>query len=417
MISVLFQKKLVRTAAALAAVGTIAGVAAVGGSPAQADPQQYTAPIYGFGSDTTQDVTNAFAGFSAGTNFVPLQSQPGNRQLVSWDATGTTCISPKVGGPTILRPNGSGNGQRFLSAANSPATDTWPLGANVNCGGPQNPQGLIDFARSSSGPTINVTGPLAFIPFGRDALSIAYIRPAGAAVVSITSTDIALLHSAGPQLIAGVPVIACGIQTGSGTYITWMEKLGLASNGTGDPGTATCNVVGPQGLPGVNGRVQENDGPELSAKAALLSTMTNSICDGVAGGAAVACTNAQLIVGFSASQYIARSNGVGTPNPGLEGNPAISGMGQINGQQAVSGTVPTLVPVGAAYNTSFGRDVYNVVAFENIDIANFTDVPYIVDMFVGTGSKVCSAGTRISQHGYLNIANCGSVTRGNYRLT
>ena len=69
MISALFQKKLVRTAAALAAVGSIAGVAAAGGSPAQADPQQYTAPVFGFGSDTLQDVTNAFAGFSNGVNF------------------------------------------------------------------------------------------------------------------------------------------------------------------------------------------------------------------------------------------------------------------------------------------------------------------------------------------------------------
>lgn len=407
MFSALFQKKLVRSAAALAAIGAIAGVAAAGGSPAQADPQQYTAPIFGFGSDTTQDVTNAFAGFSNGENFTPLQSQPGNRQIVSWDAfPANSCISPKVGGPNILRPNGSTNGQRIISAAYSAANDTWPFAATALCGGAKNPQGLVDFARSSSGPsTPNVTGALSWIPFGRDALSFGYIRPTGGAVVSITSADLGLLHSTGPQLIGGVPVIACGIQTGSGTYTSWTTALGAAG---ADPGTATCNLVGPQAN---GGRLQESNGPELIAKSLLLSTMTHPICDGVALGAPVPCTNAQLVVGFSASQYIARSNGVGTPAPGLEGNPAISGLGEVNGADAVDGLIPNLVPVSAAYdNIVFGRDVYNVVPFENIDTVNFTDIPYIVDMFVGAGSKVCSSSATIQQHGYLAISNCGTTT-------
>jgi hypothetical protein len=409
MISALLQKKLVRTAAALAAVGTIAGVASIGASPAQADPQQYTAPVFGFGSDTLQDVTNAFAGFSNGVNFTPLQSQPGNRQMVSWDAfPANSCISPKVGGPSILRPNGSTNGARIISAAYSPAADTWPFGATALCGGPKNPQGLVDFARSSSGPaTVNASGALTYIPWGRDALSFAYTRPSGTPTVSITAADLVTLHSTGPQLIGGVPVIACGIQTGSGTYASWMTALGLPNPGD-NTGTATCNSVG--GVPDVGGRLQENNGPDLIAKAGLLGTMTHAICDGVAGGAAVPCTNAQLVVGFSASQYIARSNNVGSPNPNLEGT-GFSGLGRIDGQQAVSGTIPNLIPVADAYNNAtFGRDVYYVVPYENIDVANFTDIAYIVDMFVGPSSKVCSATSTIQQHGFLAISNCGDTT-------
>ncbi|HUF97341.1 MAG TPA: hypothetical protein VMM60_04370 [Ilumatobacter sp.] len=412
MISALLQKKLVRTAAALAAVGAIAGVVA-GGSPAQADPQQYTAPIFGFGSDTLQDITNAFAGYSNGVNFTPLQTSAstGNRQIVSWDAfPANSCISPKVGGPTILRPNGSTNGTRIISAAFSPAADTWPFGATALCGGAKNPQGLVDFGRSSSAPaTVDASGALTYIPWGRDALSIAYLRPSGGAIVSITAADVITLHSTGPQLIGGVPVIACGIQTGSGTYSSWMTALGLANPGGDNTGTALCNDAG--GVPDVGGRLQENNGPDLLAKGPLLSSMMHPICDGVAGGVAVSCENAQLIVGFSASQYIARSNGVGTPAPNLEGNPAISGLGRIDGQQAVSGTIPNLVPVEDAYNsTTFGRDVYYVVPYENIDTVNFTAIPHLVEMFVGPTSDVCSASSTIQQHGFLPITNCGDTT-------
>ncbi len=423
MISALFQKKLVRSAAALAAVGTIAGAVSLGSS-ANADPRQYTNAIVGFGSDTTQDISNTFAGFSNGSVTPELISNGlsgSTYQIVSWDAFGTGgCITPKVAAPQIVRPNGSGNGVRMLSAAFSPAADTWPFAATASCSGAKNPQGMIDFARSSSGPgsAANPNGSLTWIPFGRDAMSFAYVRPSGTPTVSISAADLATLHGTGPQLIGGVPVIACGIQVGSGTRATWLNMLGLTTSSTPaasvDAGTDTCNLGG-NGL-----RLQENHGPELLAKAAALSSISHDICDGVAGPPAAPCTNAQVVIGFSASQYIARSNDVGSPNPMLEGT-ATGGLGRVNGEQAVTGTLPNLQAVASAYgNTTFGRNVFNVVPFGSIDTANFTDVAHIVDMFVGTGSEVCSATSTIISHGFLPLDGgalgaCGTTnTRGNF---
>lgn len=412
------KRKFALVAAATAAVGATIATGLAGGPSANADPKQYTDPIFGFGSDTVQDVTNAFAGFSNGVNFSPLQTSVAtkSKQLVSWDAfpvgaadpTAANCITTRVGSPQILRPNGSGNGQKAISAAFN-VGQKWPAAAGI-CGPTRSMAGIIDFARSSSKPNpVNATGPLVFIPFGRDALTFAYLRPAGGPVTSLSTAQITSLHADGPQLIGTTPVIACGIQTGSGTYGTWMKDLGLATNGTGDPGTNICNNVGS----GASlGRVQENNGPDLTAKAALLSTMTHDVCDGILDGVTAACTNAELVVGFSASQWIARSNGVGTPAPALGAN---GGLGATNGVVAVSGTVPDLLPVAAAYSdATFGRDVYYVLAAETIEGADA--VPSLVDMFVGSTSKVCAASATIQKHGFLSLGTgCGDTTlRGNF---
>ena len=57
------KSKMVKVAAAAAAVGSIAAIGLVGNSPAQADPQ-FPSAFVGVGSDTTQDVLNALAGYA-----------------------------------------------------------------------------------------------------------------------------------------------------------------------------------------------------------------------------------------------------------------------------------------------------------------------------------------------------------------
>ena len=416
------KSRLVKVAAATAAIGSLAAIGFAGNSPANADPKQYTDPIFGFGSDTLQDVSNAFAGFSNGINYTPLQTSAalGTKQIVSWDAfspvagadpTAVNCITTKTGAPQIRRPNGSGNGIRALSAAFN-VGQRWPSGSFTvaqTCGVPRALGGLIDFARSSASVT-TTTGPLVYIPFGRDALSFAYLRPSGSPVTSITTADLTALHSTGPQLIGGVPVIACGIQTGSGTYASWMTALGLATDGTGDPGTNTCNNAG---VAPFTLRVQENNGPDLTGKAASLAAMTSDICDGSAGGPPVTCENAQLIVGFSASQFIARSNNVGKPNPNLGAN---GGLGAINGISPTTGTAPSLLPNSAWFGDgTFGRDVTFVLAAAAIEGADA--IPALQDMFVGSTSKVCAATATIQSHGFLSLgAACGAtIQRGGYR--
>jgi hypothetical protein len=420
MFKITRRSRLVKVAAAAAAIGSLAAIGFAGNSPANADPKQYTDPIFGFGSDTLQDVTNAFAGVNiAGTYIPPLQTSAatGAKQIVSWDAfppgtadpTAASCITTKVGSPTILRPNGSTNGVRALSSAFN-AGQRWPL-SGTPCGAARSMGGIIDFARSSSTP-ITTTGPLVYVPFGRDYISFAYVRPSGSPVASLTPGQLTDLHAIGPQLIGGVPVFACGIQTGSGTYSSWMGMLGRPTDGTGDPGTNICNNAG---VGATLNRVQENNGPDLTGKAGLLASITNDICDGVAGPPATTCENAQIVAGFSASQFIARSNGIGTPNPNLGAN---GGLGAISGVNATTGTAPNLAPNPAAFaNTTFGRDVSYVLAAETI--LGVDAIPHLVDMFVGPSSKVCSATATIQQHGFLPLgAGCGATSiRGNFRTT
>ncbi|MEO1056886.1 MAG: hypothetical protein AAFY28_08240 [Actinomycetota bacterium] len=442
------KQTLAKGAAALAAVGTVASIALIGGS-ASADPQQITNAFYGYGSDTIQDVTNAFAGYSNGVNFPELQTDS-DTQVVSWDAFGSQCIVPAASAPQILRPNGSGNGQRILAAANV-AGETWPLdGAPTACGPALGTSGFVDFSRSSSGPGSrqNDSGPLQWLPFGRDALSFAFAKPSGSSlggvVTNLSSAELIALHDTGPQVIDGTPIIACGIQTGSGTYGTWMGDLGLSDDPPfGDaPGTALCNSISDPGLvdqdPTDGFRLQENNSPELILKANQLATISDPACDGVAGGAAVSCADAQLVIGFSASQFIARYNEqVGSPDSRLDsvngGIGSVDSLGFPINATGGSGTVgdlagdETLSPNGSYYaDGNYGRDVYYIVPFNKIDPGSFIVDNNLRDMFVSeTGpfeaSKICAADSIIEQHGFLSLGSDCMVPldslRGDFRTS
>lgn len=422
--------KLVKLAAATAALGSIAAIGFVGNSPAQADPIQYTDPLFGFGSDTLQDVTNAFAGFSGGNFFTPLKSDNG-KVIVSWDAfppgtqpsTTPTCIVPQRGTGQIVRPNGSGAGRQALSATvggtNFPTSGT-------ACGGPRPMSKIVDFARSSGlSGTVQTGGPIQFVPAFKDALTFAYIRPSGPPITSLARDQLSAIHAARPQVIDpdndpvtpnSVAVIACGIQTASGTYQTWMGNLGLVTDGTGDAlGTGVCNNVG---TGAAAGRVQENNSPDLAAKALLLGSMQADACDLVIDNVLASCANAQLIVGYSASQFIARGNSVAFPNSSLGTN---GGLGLTNGVPAITGAPGSFAPNPTYYDDqTFGRTVYYVVAFEAVEPGGALASPAIQDMFITTGptdrAKFCTAaepgqtaGSTITKFGFLQIPTCGEI--------
>lgn len=392
------KSRMAKAAAAVAAVGSIAGIGLAGTSPAHADPKQYEA-IIGMGSDTTQDVLNAFAGFSNGVNYVPLQSSTASNltQVVSFNAGATSCITPKVGAPSILRPNGSTGGRRALSKIGLGDVN-WGLGSPC---GAKDMSGLIDFARSSSGPSGAGTD-LTYVPFARDALTWAVYRNSGAVGNDTTRANLDTIFTNGTGLIGGVPTIPCGIQTSSGSYSSWNTAVGVSATEMED-GTALCR--GLLGVPDGTGRLQEHSGPELKIKGDLIVSQSSPLCDGVVGGASVSCANVQVIVGFSAAQFIARSNGWATPAPG----PGVS-LGRIAGNQFVTGTAPNVTAVAAGYaDTIFGRDVYNVFL-----------TPFITDpsnellnsMFVGPTSDVCTADATVSRFGFIPLpdAECGTTT-------
>jgi len=381
-----------RIALAIAA-SALLGSAFSGGS-AGADPKQLTAFV-GTGSDTTQDVMNALSGHANGVNFTPAQSSvaSGQRQLISFNATniGTgiadNCITPKVGGPSFDRPNGSTNGMRALSRAQDGTG--WGSAA---CGGLADVSGLVDYARSSSGTSNAAATDLTFIPFGRDAVSFAYYRAGGAggAVTSLTRPQLTSLYTTGSLSVSNgtenVTIIPCGIQTGSGTFTFWNGVHAAA--GTENAATTVCNLLGG------TGRIQEHDAAGLKAKGDL------------------AAAGVQVVVGFSAANFVAKSNGVAIGNPATfsVGIGSISDNGAgVNLGNPVTGTAPNMLPVSTFYSSSiFGRDVYNVLPTAFVAGPGNNDLK---TLFIGSTSGVCSATAIVQQFGYLSLgASCGSTS-------
>lgn len=386
------SKRLVLTVAALAAA-----VTPLMASSASADPKQLTA-LVGVGSDTTQDVVNALAGESNGLLYNPVRSSAasGRVQIVSYDAINPNnasdpCFTPTPGGPTTQRPNGSGSGQKALSRA--VAGGGWGI---ATCGGVVDVSGLMQFGRSSSGPSNAVGSDLTFIPFGRDALSFAYYRAGGAGgpVTSLTRQQLQSLYTGGngsslsvSNGAENVTIIACGIQTGSGTYKFWLEKAMAVTAAQDDLATSVCNALG------TGARLQENDAAGLKAKGDLVPAGT------------------QVIIGFSASNFVAQSNGVANNNPAASnvkiGSISNNGSGVDLGNP-VTGTAPSLAPLAAFYNSSiFGRNVYNVLPTAFATGAGNNDYK---TLFVGESSAVCQASSIISTFGYLTLGTgCGTT--------
>ena len=120
----------------------------------------------------------------------------------------------------------------------------------------------------------------------------------------------------------------------------------------------------------------------------------------------------QVVIGFSAANYIAKSNGVAIGNPALSnvgiGSISDNGAG-VNLGNPVSGTAPNMLPASTFYSSSiFGRDVYNVLPTAFVTGGGNNDLK---TLFIGTTSGVCSSTSIIQQFGYLSLgANCGTTT-------
>jgi hypothetical protein len=376
-------KAVVVSAVALGLAGTMFGA-----SPAEADPKQFTAVI-GVGSDTTQDVMNALSGFANNNNFTPAQSTEGTkRQLVSWDALGSTCITPKAPGATIQRPNGSTNGRRALSRAID-GTNWGPSG--TDCGGPKPVGGLINYARSSAGPGSGSNTDLTYIPFGRDALSYAYYAPAG--VTPVTDLSAAQLQTifstAGPHVFGSTTIEPCSIQLGSGTYQFSLTAFGVTAAQMA-AATADCTPAGQE--------LQENDANALKNRA-----------DNVAGFPALA--GKQVIIGFSAGNFISQTNGIaGSQLPTPFGT---VNLGRVGGDEpyntwSLTPTAP-ITPDATFYaSTQFGRLVYNVLPSAIVDGGGNQSLK---TLFIGPTSGVCAQSATIQAFGFLSLGSgCGDTT-------
>lgn len=162
------------TAAKLFAVAAIAtAFTTVAAGSALADPTVTPAAkdIVGAGSDTTQAVVGQFStDYNA---FLAGKGDTTSPRLYSWDATGSSPITPKTGANTITRPNGSSAG---ISALNA------------------NTKTTLDFARSSRSPQ---TGDLTtddFVAFAKDGVAWA-ANGTGNAPANLSTSDLVGIYT------------------------------------------------------------------------------------------------------------------------------------------------------------------------------------------------------------------------------
>lgn len=390
----LLPRKMKRSKLVLAALAATISVGLLApASPVSADPK-FADALVGAGSDTTMDVMAALSGFANGKPFTPVQSTvaSGSKLIASWDSKLASqtdnCIAAKLKAPTTYRPNGSSEGRRALSRA----IDGTVYGPTTECGGSKVVTGLFDFARSSSGPSSGDTGTaLTYVPFGRDALAVAYYaNGVTTPVKDFTRAQITSLYTTGPQTINGVEVVPCGIQLGSGTYASWL-LMTAATAAQDESSTATCAAAG-----ATTGRIQENDATALKMKG-----------DGLVGK--------QVIIGFSAANFIAQGNGVALSQlaAGVDlGTISNDGTGANLGvAYTTSGTAPVLYTAAPTFyaSTVFGRNVYNVFDTARVTGIGNNDVK---SLFVGPTSAVCSTDGQITvnKFGFSTISTCGAIT-------
>lgn len=308
-------------------IGAVVAAAALGvgvlGGPAFADPAagDYR-QLAGVGSDTIQDVLNAL-GDEVG----------GGDVIASYDATGSTTVKTRATGCVLPRPNGSSAGIDALRASVDNAT------------------GCLDFARSSRIPADTSSQDLTWIPFAKDAVSIAVREDSALSTgLDLTTAQLRAIFTCQTTTLNGVALTPLLPQAGSGTRTFFEEKLGLADSQVG-----SCV-----------GTMQEHNGVEL-----------NSAGD---------------IAPYSIAQYLSQITGTSTDRHGD------SVLGKINGSEPFTedGTLNTAF--------TYNRDVFNVVPTSKLS------TPAIAATFVGASSDVCDESATIEEFGFGTVANCGATT-------
>ncbi|MFE7073183.1 hypothetical protein ACFU96_24175 [Streptomyces sp. NPDC057620] len=304
-----------------AVVGVTALAVGAMAAPAVADPSNGFRVLAGAGSDTTQDVVNGLG-----------DSVDGGNTVASYDATGSATVKTRATGCVINRPNGSSAGIDALRNAVDTGT------------------GCLDFARSSRGPADTSTTDLTWIPFAKDAVTVAVREDSALAVPDLTTAQLHDIYTCSLTSVDGVTLTPLLPQTNSGTRTFFLGKIGVAESAVG-----SCV-----------GSMQEHNGEALDT--------------------------AGDIAPYSVAQYIAQTGGIVNDRHGA------TVLGEINGSAPLN--ADGTLNVGFTYN----RDVYNVVPTSKLSNAT------IASTFAGSGSKVCNDTDTIQLYGFGAIDNCGDTT-------
>ncbi len=311
-----------KKAAALCAVVGVALAGLVVTAPANADPVSSSYVLAG--SDTLQDAANALANGTSITGPTVRTTTNAGAAIASYDAFGSAAIQTKPNGKYFARPAGSGDGVKSLSRS----IDGAPFSVSGNATPAVSITGQVDIARSSSGPgaNANTSGPLAYIPFSRDAVSYAIAAGTATGLEQLSTAQLTQIYNCTLTTVNGVAVSPVLPQPASGTRKFFLSAIGVTTPGA---------CVNQSTLP-------ENDGTVL----------------GTAG----------QIIPFSVASWVAQKNGAAQDRTGA------AVLGSAEGATApYNGTGNALVPNAAYYGDStWGRDTYVVVEYARINTASPT---------------------------------------------
>jgi hypothetical protein len=419
-------------------LAAISGVAFAQAVPAHADPTEQLVVV---GSDTIQDVWNAFALTFGGNNVASYNATNPATGAINENITPTdgwavqnnivpdpTDAHPLVPGDcSFARPNGSGQGVAALRLALNAASTN--VGSAI---APKPGLGCVDIARSSSGPSPVGTNPsvdIQYVPFAVDGVTgstgptsctpatncpsftadlgngssknvttVASTIAAGAA--SFTEPDLHTLYNCGTVTEGGTTYWATGSPTaqpsgsvaidlyqpqpGSGTRSFWEGTTAINY-----PDASPCvhdhiinGALAPVNDGGVSVPVEEHDGTAVAT-------------DPIGYGP------------FSIAQYISQS--VNNHNPRVHGAilQPVGGVSPYNTPNTPSSGLNTTTPFPIL------RYVYDVVKLSRLTASGDPIGP----LLNGTASTVCKQKATITSFGFaLMTANvlqgfsCGQVT-------
>jgi hypothetical protein len=382
----------------------------------------------GVGSDTIQDVFDAYSGAANGTGYAALTSSAahGSFQVSSFDAfqpgtsSTTGCITTKAGGSQFLRPNGSTYGREALSDLAQGLT--WPqtgqalisgaVDTSCNAGASVALTGAVDFARSSAGPAAGDTGTvLTYVPFAHDAVSAAYYDGYGdGAVATLTQLQIHNAYLNGTVTLGNGDVVAvCLPQAGSGTRKFWATVTGDTDAQMEAAAATTDHCTD----------LEEHNGNAFGTFAAT---------------AGAQATAKDWIFPMSVAQWISQSNGRGADRSNTfrdicagacVGKVDVASVDVANNGTVIApytgsygtgpnGTNPgnTLAANSPFYSSTFGRNVYAVVPTNKI--SGRTADQSLIDLFSGSTSQICATGGQATAAAFgfdASLgASCGATT-------
>jgi ABC-type phosphate transport system substrate-binding protein len=382
-----------KTAVAGAAMVAFAGI---GAGTALADPPSGTTPaagdIVGVGSDTT---TPLFAGPNATADASGVLQSDYNTahpapapQLWSWNATGSSSITPKTGCASIPRPNGSSAG--ITALVNS-------INLGNNC---------IDFARSSRARNSSDPSSISFVTLARDAITWSSPAGSGSPVpASLTIAQLAAIYSCTDTNWnqvggANAPIVPVLPQTSSGTRATFLADIGGGVNNPLVPGPCVVNGSNSAGL------IEENTGvatPPFGNTAQFGTTAAPNVDD---------------IFPYSIGDYIAQATtNEGTYNGKAIGNHPGADFG--HGPMAlheVGGVAPTTTTNTAPYaNNAVVINAVGGVPMQRLLYDVFRTGSPLTGLF-GPNGFMCTnpfVATDIISYGFLTLGpNCGMSTGG-----